>query len=166
VTRNDEAKLRFVRTWVRYATVTWQYGIHLHEAHGLSGPQFGILRVLEGRGPSSMSEIDPFFPGYRSALTQMADRLVQGGWVRRERDPGDRRRVVLHLTDRARQVLAGEKPLGPARVGRLMNEMSPEEAEGLADALDAVVHALIGDARVELPDDKILMWVLTAPKEN
>jgi DNA-binding MarR family transcriptional regulator len=38
------------------------------------------------------------------AVTAVLDRLEKGGWVRRKPDPGDRRRVVVELTDKAIQM--------------------------------------------------------------
>ncbi len=33
------------------------------------------------------------------AVTGLVDRLEAGGWVRRERDPRDRRRVIVHVSN-------------------------------------------------------------------
>ncbi|MBN1419186.1 MAG: MarR family transcriptional regulator [Planctomycetes bacterium] len=156
---NHEAKVRFVRNWVRLASVIWRYGRHLHQTHGIWGPQFGVLRLLEGLGPSSMSDLEPFLPGQLSALTQMVDRLEQGGWVHRERDPQDRRRVVLHLTDKARAFLDAEPPIGPPRAARAIDDATPQGAARLADAMETVVDAMIGDATAEIPEDSELPWV-------
>lgn len=70
-----------------------------------------------------------------AATTTLVDRLERRGFVRRQRDTVDRRRVVVELTDHGRGVL-GEL-YGPlAREGgRLLARFSDEELTRLRDFL-------------------------------
>jgi DNA-binding MarR family transcriptional regulator len=101
-------------------------------------------------GPCSLSELSLIHPGHLSALTQMVDRLVAKKWVSRERSGEDRRKIVLALTARARRLLVREPPLGPSRVVLAMEGAAPEEAAGIADAMERVAEALMGDRGTEL----------------
>ena len=54
--------------------------------------------LLDWTGPLTAGEIGLHLALSSGAVTGLVDRLEAGGWVRRERDPRDRRRVVVHLS--------------------------------------------------------------------
>jgi DNA-binding MarR family transcriptional regulator len=60
------------------------------------------------------------------AITGVIDRLEKAGLVRRERDPGDRRKVYVRLTPRARRAANPYQSLGDA-VDRLAARHSDAE---------------------------------------
>jgi DNA-binding MarR family transcriptional regulator len=66
--------------------------------------QFGIMRVL-CFGPHTLSEMSRHMALDPSTLVPAVDKLEQKGHLRRERDPRDRRRVPLALTDAGRAII-------------------------------------------------------------
>src|ERR1700690_2665579 len=60
------------------------------------------VRIL-GFEPQGLGEMAEFIGISRQAATKMADSLEQRGYVVRQDDEADRRRVVLHLTDAGRR---------------------------------------------------------------
>jgi DNA-binding MarR family transcriptional regulator len=56
------------------------------------------IDLLDWTGPLTAGEIGLHLGLSSGAVTGLIDRLEEGGWVRRERDPHDRRRVVVHLS--------------------------------------------------------------------
>ena len=56
------------------------------------------IDLLDWTGPLTAGEIGLHLGLSSGAVTGLVDRLEAGGWVRRERDPADRRRVVVHLS--------------------------------------------------------------------
>lgn len=71
---------------------------------------FPVLRYLWENGPTTVSEVAVAIGQTHSAVSQLTDKLVSAGMVRRRRDAEDGRRSVLALTDKARQSLG---TLGP-----------------------------------------------------
>lgn len=55
-------------------------------------------RTLTGKDLAAQLQLSP------AAITYVVDRLVESGHVERERDPADRRRVVLRYSDPGREV--------------------------------------------------------------
>ena len=55
------------------------------------------IDLLDWTGPLTAGEIGTHLGLSSGAVTGLIDRLEAGRWVRRERDPDDRRRVVVHL---------------------------------------------------------------------
>src|SRR5436190_21848085 len=82
----------------------------LQEQRGLSLRWYDVLVQLEEAGEGiGMTELANRILFSKSGLTRVVDRMEQGGLVRRERPPHDRRAVHVVLTP------AGEKALADAR---------------------------------------------------
>ena len=79
----------------------------LARVHGLSRAQWQAIahiRRNEGINQSGLADILELEP---ISLCRLIDRMEEGGWVRREPDPNDRRARLLFLTDKA-NAIAGE----------------------------------------------------------
>ncbi|HEV2519096.1 MAG TPA: MarR family transcriptional regulator [Thermoplasmata archaeon] len=63
------------------------------------------LRLLQGKGPLSPSQIAIQLGISRPAATSFINNLEAGGWIQRVRPTGDRRRLLTCLTPRARRTL-------------------------------------------------------------
>jgi DNA-binding MarR family transcriptional regulator len=74
----------------------------------------------------------------KQAVSQVVDVLVTRGYLERHGDSGDRRRVVLELTDRGREVVAAVAR-GVEAVDRQLEErVPPEQIEAMRSALVAL----------------------------
>ena len=73
---------------------------------GINRSDGRCLDVLEERGPLSAGELAGATGLSPGAITSLVDRLEDDGLVRRVPDPSDRRRVLVELTDAARQAIA------------------------------------------------------------
>lgn len=80
------------------------------EGRGLSVEEALVLRELSGGGGKSMGALAKALAVNHPTLTKMVDRMVSAALVYRTPDPGDRRRVLIHLTDQGSElaVLVGE----------------------------------------------------------
>ena len=81
---------------------------------GLQARWFPVLRLLEQRGPLSVGEIAREIGLTHSAISQMATKLIKGGWLQRVPGDGDRRQRVLALTARCQDELKAARPLWQA----------------------------------------------------
>jgi DNA-binding MarR family transcriptional regulator/predicted GNAT family acetyltransferase len=100
-----------------------------------------VLRFLWDTGPSSVTEVADAIGQTHSAVSQLTDKLVRAGMVRRRRDPADGRRTVLTLTDKATGALGELGPLWCA-VRRGVSVSLGEHATHLLDTLAACERAL------------------------
>jgi DNA-binding MarR family transcriptional regulator len=64
---------------------------------GLHQTDQECIDLLDWSGPITAGEIGSHLGLSSGAVTGLLDRLERSGWIRRERDPEDRRRVVVHL---------------------------------------------------------------------
>lgn len=125
----------------------------------LSGLQFHVLRTL-GRRPYTLSDLSRQFSLEPATLVPVVDALEKRGYVVRSKDPNDRRRNQLVITqaglDALARALASEvdatdpmmetlQRLGEDRV-RLLQTLLRELADGIAND-PATVPMVIAGAR-------------------
>src|SRR5579863_5603414 len=68
-------------------------------------PQVLLISRVERLGSASLSDLVEGSSASAAALSQMIERLVQQGLLRRAEDPVDRRRKAIGATPRARALL-------------------------------------------------------------
>lgn len=76
--------------------------LHNHAVADLAGLHHTdqeCIDLLDWAEPLTAGQIASHLGLTTGAVTGLVDRLEAGGWVRRERDPSDRRRVLVHLSD-------------------------------------------------------------------
>ena len=86
----------------------------LFKRHGLSGPQYNVLRILRGAGSDGLrcAEISDRMITRVPDITRLLDRLVEKGLVDRRRSETDRRAVISLVTPAGLALLdAVDEPL-------------------------------------------------------
>ena len=81
----------------------------------------------------------------KQAVSQLVDILVSRGYVDREADPGDLRRVALSLTERGEQVLHAAVEGVAAVDDQLLERVGAEQIEGMRAALRALAEIKVAD---------------------
>jgi MarR family 2-MHQ and catechol resistance regulon transcriptional repressor len=101
------------------------------ETEGLTLGQFGILEALFHLGPLCQKTLGEKLLRTGGNVTLVVDNLEKHGWVRRERQRDDRRKVLIHLTQEGLNLISR---VVPQHVKAIVNEMSrlePSEQEDL-----------------------------------
>jgi MarR family 2-MHQ and catechol resistance regulon transcriptional repressor len=94
----------------------------LASEHGLTVGQLGVLETLLHLGPMPQTRLCNKLLMSGSNLTTVVDNLERHGWVRRERDPDDRRVQIVHLTAAGRATI---EDIFPAHAGRITAALAP-----------------------------------------
>jgi MarR family 2-MHQ and catechol resistance regulon transcriptional repressor len=101
--------------------------VHAVLPTGLTVTQFGVLESLHHIGPLCQGELAEKLLRSGGNLTLVVDNLEKAGLVARERDPADRRFVVVKLTDKGSKFIAELLPKVIGNVSREMNRLSSTE---------------------------------------
>ncbi len=145
--REQEAFLNMQRT----ADTLRRAVVDLLRPHGLSPTGYNVLRILRGAGRAGLpcSDVSARLVTHDPDITRLADRLIAAGWVVRGRQPGDRRVVVLqitqigdqltvqldtHLQDLHRRQLSHLGPNGLDSLSRLLEQARKPEPVPTKDA--------------------------------
>lgn len=109
---------------------------------GLSGAQLFVLHEL-GRTPSlSLSELAQRTLTDQSSVSVVVTRLVEGGYVSRDRDSADARRLVLNLTKDGRAILQ-RAPVPPQeRIVEALDHLSAADRKRFADLFAKIMDEL------------------------
>jgi len=114
---------------------------HFAKSTGLSMPQFSILMQLHHRGNCGIGDISERFDITNAAASQLVDKLVQSGFIRREEDPHDRRAKLLNLTDKGRELIQQGIEERYRWVDQLAEKLTMEESAKVIAAFNIMTRA-------------------------
>lgn len=102
---------------------------------GLTGPQVTALKLLEGIGKLSLSDLSERMSAKNSTITGIVDRMVQSELVARHRSEEDRRVVLIALTPKGEK-LARKIPITAMEIfGSALRSLSAKDRADLTDIL-------------------------------
>jgi DNA-binding MarR family transcriptional regulator len=119
----------------------------------LTHEEFKVLLALHG-GRRSHGALSRELMVSTGAMTNRLDKLERGGLVRRERDPDDRRGVLLALTEDGRDRLTTAVDLASADERDRLGALSVDERDQLNKLLAKLLAALqseLGPAPKHMP---------------
>ncbi|WP_426701997.1 bifunctional helix-turn-helix transcriptional regulator/GNAT family N-acetyltransferase [Rhodanobacter sp. Col0626] len=108
---------------------------------GIESRWFPVMRFLWEQGPATMTEVAAAIGQTHSAVSQLADKLVEAGLARRRKDSTDGRRSLLVLTGKGAESLAHLGTTWAAIRQGVQDSLGPESAR-LLDAIEACERAL------------------------
>jgi DNA-binding MarR family transcriptional regulator len=121
---------RSMRGWGRFAKST-----------GLSMPQFSVMMQLHHRGNCAIGDISERFDITNAAASQLVDKLVQNGFIKRDEDPRDRRSKTLNLTEKGRELIQRGIEERYLWVDELGERLTAEERLKVTEALNLMTAA-------------------------
>ncbi len=102
---------------------------------GVTGPQRLVIRIV-GRFPGlPAGKLAALLQIHPSTLTGILKRLEGRGFLRRQVDPRDRRRVLLGLTSKGRQLDIATSGTIETAIERALSRLSPDRIEGSREVL-------------------------------
>ena len=116
------------------------------EALGLNVTDLLCLDMIGGEESLTAGRLADLLQLTTGAVTGVLDRLERAGFVRRERDPGDRRRVLVRLSpDRERDLAGVLDPLAGA-LAEVTSRYSDAEARLALDFVSRLASSLAEEA--------------------
>jgi len=109
---------------------------------GLSAARLSALSVLVFGGPRTLGELAAAEHVRPATMTRIVQALEEGGLVRRESDPRDRRVTRLHATAKGERVMWRGRERRVENLASLISGLSEEEVAQVHDAAELVERAL------------------------
>lgn len=116
----------------------------------ISRGEFDVLATLRRSGePYTLApkQLTASMMLTSGGMTGRLDRLERAGLVRRSPDPADRRALQVTLTPAGRQLVEEAAEAGLAVQRRLLDALSPEDQDRLADLLRTLLGAITDQER-------------------
>lgn len=111
--------------------------------------QLQVLAVLRAAPGSTGQQLAEALGVSTPTMSGIVDRIASKGWLDREQDPHDRRRVLLHLTPEAEEMLAElEVPVHRVKA-RILDRLDEDDLRELARLTDRM-----RDAAREVEDER------------
>lgn len=112
------------------------------QERGLSMTHFQVLAHLDRSGSVPMGSIADALGVSLSNTTGIVSRMEERGVVEREHDEGDRRRVIVRMTDAGRDVMHELGDLRRHHLTSIVEALPPESQENLLRAIRDVRAAI------------------------
>jgi DNA-binding MarR family transcriptional regulator len=107
----------------------------------LKDGDLACLDFVARKGPLSPSTLARLMQVHPATMTGMLDRLEAEGWIVRERDPGDRRAVLIRAVGgRARELMGHYAGMNDA-IDRIAARYDAEQITVISDFLTRLVEA-------------------------
>jgi DNA-binding MarR family transcriptional regulator len=114
-------------------------------AQGRTLAEFRVLRVAEHTKDCTMGEISQFTMIDRTTLTRVVDRLVAKGLIARSESSGDRRKVILTVTNDGLAAYMVARKIVELEGLALMDGLSDQEIRGATRFLSRIVEKFARD---------------------
>ncbi len=114
----------------------------LAQREGLSLSELIVLWKTNHAGERRVTVLADELGVPPSTLTGMLDRLVDGGWLERDRDPDDRRAVVMKGTEKLGELIRGLKHASSRTMEKAFRALPQSTRERLGCDLAAVLECL------------------------
>jgi DNA-binding MarR family transcriptional regulator len=109
---------------------------------GVTAPQRFLLKVVGMRPGCSPGQLARFLHVTPATVTRVVQRMEAAGFVRREADPDDSRRVRLHLTPKGRKVEERCSGQNESPITAVLEASPRARVEEARQLLGALVEAL------------------------
>jgi DNA-binding MarR family transcriptional regulator len=120
------------------------------EPTGLNGPQAFALMQLRNLGPISQQDLAETLDLDPSKLVALLNELESDGLAERRRDPGDRRRHIVEISDSGRARLADAERAMAEFEARFFAGLGADERDQLQGLLSRLAHC-VGREELESP---------------
>ena len=107
----------------------------------LSSHQASVLDHLDELEPTGLLKLAAHMGVTASTMSLMIDRLARNGYVIRERDAKDGRRVGLRLTKAGVRIKSEKSVLDPERVRAVLNQLTADERRQAIHGLALLAQA-------------------------
>lgn len=130
---------------VRTAEIFKRAHAGVFKKHGLSFPQYNVLRVLEAsaNGRNMIGEVGRIMLVPGANMTGIAKRLERGGFILRKSDRRDERVTLLEITPKGTRTLAAIRKEKDVWLERMMEGFSQEEKHRMLGMVRSLIRTSV-----------------------
>jgi MarR family transcriptional regulator for hemolysin len=157
---NFESENTVLRLWLllhRVRDVIVRCEDSIYREYGITYEQFTVLGQVKGRaGSTRMIDLAQALECAPNSISNIVDRMVKAGLVRRTRGKIDRREVRVSLTTKGEKAIELAAPAGWHFIQKLVSPISDKEMDALASLLETLKCDLVGYLNPQLDMAEII----------
>lgn len=119
-----------------------QRNYHSHEEKIATTLQFSALNFLKDRTGVTVGELADFLQLSKSSATQLTERLVKMGLIKRLSDRNDRRVIRLSITGRGKTEFINLKTLLKTRMNSILSKIPEKDVKELIRIHTSLIKSL------------------------
>lgn len=101
----------------------------VYTKYGLTSAQFAVLEALYHKGDLSVGEVQDKILSTSGTIPVIVKNLEKEGFLEKRNDDNDKRRFILHITQKGRDLMDIVYPENEAIIISMMNIWNKEEQE-------------------------------------
>jgi MarR family transcriptional regulator, organic hydroperoxide resistance regulator len=118
----------------------YQYSQELQKTFGITGPQMGVLRMIQGDSVMSLSEIAQKLGLHITTVEGIINRMQHHKFIKKQKSIKDKRVVEISITEKGKKIL-NEAPIGSmGRFYKNLKKISDQEAQQLYQTFVRIVE--------------------------
>jgi len=110
--------------------------------YGITLSQCCTIETLEQKGLLPMNELSQCQGVTLSTMTRVVDVLVRDGVVRRESNPGDRRKVCIELTEEGKTLAQKLKKCTEAYTKEILDQIPVDKQGQVMESVELIIKAI------------------------
>lgn len=103
----------------------------VHNKYGLTMGQFAVLEALYNKGDMCVGQVQDKILSSSGTIAVIVKNLETRDLIEKSPDPGDKRKNILSLTGKGRELISRAYPENEEKILTLMGELSKEELDQL-----------------------------------
>lgn len=107
----------------------------IYTKYGLTNAQFAVLEALYHKGDLSIGEVQDKILSTSGTIPVIVKNLEKEGFLERHNDKKDKRRFILHITQKGRELLDIVYPENEAMIISMINIWNKEEQETILNGM-------------------------------
>ena len=110
------------------------FHLHPQQQEAISHQSVRVLQTIQKKKDVMIRDIAEQLSISHNTASEHVKKLVQNGWVLKERSEDDQRKVYLHLTDGGATILKKNTELDEEKLQQALSKLSVSEREQIREA--------------------------------
>jgi DNA-binding MarR family transcriptional regulator len=130
---------QYVVHFDKWMSLLLQQGARLARNSAIPPSQLFLVRMLNIKGPSRVSDLASFLGVTSPAITGLVNELVKSGYVTRQESAKDRRVTLIDLNEKGRLALAEVEKDRKERMVEMLRHLDEEEIDSFINTMSKLV---------------------------
>ena len=140
--RRQEAIGEIIQSFRKILRTIDDFSAELKKKYNITGPQAGTLKIIAQNGPLTLTDVCGTTFRHITTVGGIVDRLERDGYVVKNRDTQDRRKVLLATTPKGKRLASSAPFAGPVRAMNALETLPTKEILQINESLETLARIM------------------------